>query len=578
MNDPLIGTLLGGTYRVVRLLGRGAMGAVYEARHEALSRTVALKVLASSIADQPAAVARLQREATSAAQLGHPNIAAVTDFRASPGEPAFLVMEYIQGLSLEQVLQQTGPMSQMRASCICIQALGALEAAHRAGIVHRDIKPANLMLMTVPGVGEVVRVLDFGVAKVAGSHGLTRDGSIVGSPLYMAPEQAFSDAIDGRADVYSLGATLYQIVAGSPPLDADSLPRLLTMLREQTPMPLAQRVPGLDPAFGAVVDVALRKDPNTRYPTAEAMRLALTPFAAPTADSRGPSFAPAAPYSGNRALVTSTGATARDAGTLPGRTPGLTSGPAPFATIGNQPKRGSAAALAIGLGLFIALAGGAGIGAYAMHSKTTVPTTLSSTAAPVAHPSASLAPATPPNSSESSLVSPDIPKRLPNGQFATPPPKGSAMQPAQGVLVQSTPIVVATVVPVIGAGAGPTPPGASPTYGGYLTSCSLSEGGPYSDLTDVRNAVAQLGGTLNQCAAQGCYQHDPSESVGYLHEIYRLTVTVAGKVVGAGHPGDSCKAMDPCALATLRAAALPKPPGAGTIQIVCSYRERAKRP
>ncbi len=284
--DPLVGALLGRTYRVVRLLGRGAMGAVYEARHEALNRIVALKVLAPEISAQPLAVARLEREAQAAAQLGHPNIVPVTDFRALPGEPAFLVMEYLQGKSLEQVMQESGKLLPSRVASMGIQVLDALAVAHRAGIVHRDIKPANLMVTVIPGAGEVVKVLDFGVAKVTESHGLTRDGVLIGSPLFMAPEQAFNDTIDGRADLYALGATLYYAISGVPPLEADSLPRMLSKLKDEAPMPLAQRCPQVDPALGAALDRALLKDPETRYANADEMRTALQRFAL----SLSPSF------------------------------------------------------------------------------------------------------------------------------------------------------------------------------------------------------------------------------------------------------------------------------------------------
>ncbi len=262
------------------------MGAVYEARHEALSRTVALKVLAPEISAQPRAVQRLEREAQAAAQLGHPNIVPVTDFRAVPGEPAFLVMEYLQGKSLEQVMQESGRLEPSRVASMGIQVLDALAVAHRAGIVHRDIKPANLMVTAIPGAGEVVKILDFGVAKVTESHGLTRDGVLIGSPLFMAPEQAFHDVIDGRADLYALGATLYYAIAGVPPLEADSLPRMLSKLKDEAPVPLAQRCPQVDPALGAAIDRALLKHPDTRYASADDMKTALQRFAL----SLSPSF------------------------------------------------------------------------------------------------------------------------------------------------------------------------------------------------------------------------------------------------------------------------------------------------
>jgi Protein kinase domain len=294
MTDPLLDRLLGGTYRIVRLLGQGGMGAVYEARHEALSRTVAVKVLAPEVAALTESLSRLQREAVAAAQLGHPNIIDVTDFRAQPGEPAFLVMEYLRGVGVDVAIERDGCLQPARVARFAYQALGALAAAHAAGIIHRDIKPANLFLTEIPGSGELLKVLDFGIAKAGDGKALTQFGSLIGSPLYMSPEQAFSSDVDGRADLYSLGATMYHALSGRVPLEADNLPAMLLLLGTAVPAPLP---PTVDRALAAVVMRALAKTPEARFATAEEMRDALEPFTGMSPSSAGiaPRAAAAAP-------------------------------------------------------------------------------------------------------------------------------------------------------------------------------------------------------------------------------------------------------------------------------------------
>lgn len=274
----LEGRGLGGLYRLGRVLGEGGMGIVYEATHEGLRRPVAVKVLTGSgiTAD---AVARFQREAQAAARLGHPNIVQVTDFRSPSGdEPAFLVMEHLRGRPLEDAFRD-GPLSAARVARIGLQTAGALAAAHAAGIIHRDIKPSNLFLTEMVGVGEIVKVLDFGIAKVDGAVGLTNTGAVLGTPLYMAPEQAFGKPIDGRADVWSLGATLYHALTGRPPIQATAILELYHHLSAAAPLPSIRAVRGdLPPAFSGLIDAMLAKDANHRVPSMAAFIGALEPM------------------------------------------------------------------------------------------------------------------------------------------------------------------------------------------------------------------------------------------------------------------------------------------------------------
>ena len=277
------GKVLGQRYRLVRLIGHGGMGSVYEALQMDLGRRVAVKVLDTRLTFEAAHVERFRREAHAAAMLGHPNIVQVTDFQSNQGEPPFLVMDFLDGQSLAQRLERQGRIDAKHAALIGVQVLDALGAAHRAGIVHRDIKPDNLFLVQVPAVGEIVKVLVFGVAKLSdappSSAQLTATGAMLGTPAYMAPEQARGAVVDARADLYALGASLYHALAGTMPFTANSAPALLFAIVEQLPAPLAQLRPDLPRDLIAIVERAMAKDPAARFQSADEMRSALAPIA-----------------------------------------------------------------------------------------------------------------------------------------------------------------------------------------------------------------------------------------------------------------------------------------------------------
>jgi len=276
------GMLLGGRYQVGERLGQGGWGSVYVGVQSDLGRKVAIKILHDSIALTTEGLGRFEREARSAAALGHPNIVQVTDLQAKPGEPAFLVMEMLLGMTLGQTLRRQTKLSGPRVARIAVQVLSALDAAHKAGIIHRDVKPDNVFLVTAAGHEDFVKLLDFGIAKLAGEDGaaqhLTSTGTMLGSPAFMPPEQVRGTPTDHRVDIYSLGATLYLALTGKHPFDAPNMHALLFSIAERPFEPITKLEPSIDPRLAAVIERAMHKDPAGRFASAAEMRTALEPF------------------------------------------------------------------------------------------------------------------------------------------------------------------------------------------------------------------------------------------------------------------------------------------------------------
>jgi serine/threonine protein kinase len=267
-------------YRVVRPLGRGGMGVVYEAEHRVMRRPVALKVINRRYTADAAAAERFRREVRAAARLHHPNI--VTAFDAeNVGDTHFLVMEYVEGKSLARVVKDRGPLPVQEACDYVRQAALGLQHAHERGMVHRDVKPDNLML-TPDGT---VKVLDFGLAALTAEREvgvLTEASAVMGTPDYMAPEQAEdAHSADIRADVYSLGCTLYFLLTGSVPYPAQKILQKILAHRQQPLPSIRQKRPEVPPELGAVVARMLAKKPEDRYQTPAEVAAVLTPFAHP---------------------------------------------------------------------------------------------------------------------------------------------------------------------------------------------------------------------------------------------------------------------------------------------------------
>lgn len=266
------GTILSETYEIVRRLGAGGMGAVYEAKHLRLaSRRVAVKVLLREAADDTELFARFRREAEIGARLGHPNIVAVTDWDRLPGGEPFLVMELLAGEDLHARMAR-GRLPDALIYRIVREVGSALGAAHRQGIVHRDLKPQNIFLVPVEeATGTVLhaKVLDFGISKIAASQSLlTKDLSVIGTPRYMAPEQALGrhGELDGRADQFALATVLYELLAGSVAFEGDSAMAVLYKVINEPPRPLAEVAPSVPAAVARAVERGMAKAKEERFP------------------------------------------------------------------------------------------------------------------------------------------------------------------------------------------------------------------------------------------------------------------------------------------------------------------------
>jgi eukaryotic-like serine/threonine-protein kinase len=280
--DPLIGSTLDGRYRLLRVIGEGGMGIVYEGEHVLIERRVAVKVLREDFCKRADVVERFRREAKSASRIGHPNIVDVLDFGETPGGASYFVMEMLHGEDLADVLARTGALSPQRAALIVYQCCHALAAAHDKGIVHRDLKPENIFLIEREGAPDFVKIVDFGVAKmsdqeISSPRKLTRSGMIFGTPEYMSPEQAAGHPPDHRVDIYALGVTLYELLTGRVPFEGESFMSVLSKhsskqvpaLRDVNP-----RVKVSSELENAVFR-ALRKDRGERFQAMRDMAAAL---------------------------------------------------------------------------------------------------------------------------------------------------------------------------------------------------------------------------------------------------------------------------------------------------------------
>ncbi len=256
---------------------------------------VALKVLHPKLLDRADVVARFRREAELVAKIRNPNIVSVIDFVAVPDGPTFIVMELLAGSTLERAIQGDPPLSERRVAFIASQILDALDAAHSAEIVHRDLKPENVFLTTMSKIPDVVKLLDFGIAKVLSEDAapkLTQTGTVLGTPAYMAPEYARGEPASPLGDLYALGCVIYEALTKKTPYEAANYNALLFAIQGKAPTPIVAHRADVSAEMIAIVSRAMAKDPADRFPSARAMRDALEPWLAGAPAPRAWSSAP----------------------------------------------------------------------------------------------------------------------------------------------------------------------------------------------------------------------------------------------------------------------------------------------
>lgn len=272
--DPLVGTIFADRYEIISRLGEGGMSIVYKARHQLMKKLVAIKMLQAHLVSRSTSVLRFQKEAEAVCRLDHPNIIHVSDFGVSEAGQPYLIMDYLEGISLSELIHKEGRLPVARALHILAQGSDALAHAHSKGIIHRDLKPSNIMLITHEEDTDFVKIVDFGIAKLLPQggeeqHQLTQTGEVFGSPLYMSPEQCSGAKLDSRSDIYSFGCVMYETLSGTPPIKGTS--PIATIHMQMTQIAESLSIPGCDAALlshlDAMVFKAMEKDAAKRYQT-----------------------------------------------------------------------------------------------------------------------------------------------------------------------------------------------------------------------------------------------------------------------------------------------------------------------
>jgi len=447
------GDLLAGKYRVERVLGVGGMGIVVAARHEQLEQRVAIKFVRDEALGNEEAVERFLREARSAVRLKSEHAARVLDVGTLESGAPYMVMEYLEGSDLSVVLEERGPLPVEEAADYIVQACEAVAEAHAAGIVHRDIKPQNLFLARTVGGAARIKVLDFGVAKSLVSSGgaamgaLTQTRSMLGSPLYMSPEQMRSSRdVDARADVWALGVVLFELLTRRWPYEAESMPELCLKVVSDPPLSLASLRSDVSPEVVTIVERCLEKEPGKRFANAAELASALEPMVPAASRITVERARLAMGTTGGK-----TGALASAPTLLASSDSQARTGPTPAAWgsgKGQAPAPDKARSPALWIGVGFAVAAAIGVGVLLFRSSDSA-----APAPPVVPVAATAAPPLPVPAATTAGAAPGV-SAAPSA-LTVPPPASTAAGAAgtSSVMVKPAPAPVRTV-----GGAGPSKP------------------------------------------------------------------------------------------------------------------------
>jgi eukaryotic-like serine/threonine-protein kinase len=432
------GQIIDEKYRIIRLVGEGGMGAVFEGENTRILRRVAIKVLNFAASSDATTVMRFEREAQAAGHIGSDHILEVLDLGVLPDDSRYMVMEFLEGETLSERIQRSGRLSGLQMHALVRQALVGLQAAHQAGIVHRDLKPDNLFLVRKKNSQEdFVKIIDFGISKfnaLSGDMSMTRTGAVMGTPYYMSPEQAKGTVVDARSDVYAIGVIMYEALAGRVPFDGNTFNELMFKIVLSEPPPLQSICPDIDPRLAQIVSTAMARELDARFASAAQLMQALDAWA------QGASMYPAVPSAHvAHATVPSVSAPlAQSGGGLPNTTPQFNTGGSWATSQADTPRPAShkkAAFILAGASLLVMA--GVAFGAYkvvagrsAASASSALPTTSVAVAelpqaspvpvpvAAVAEPGASAVPAVAPSL--------DVPAPLPSAEPSARKSRGAA--------------------------------------------------------------------------------------------------------------------------------------------------------
>jgi len=451
MTEVYAGQILGGKYRVDRVLGAGGMGMVVAATHLQLDERIAIKFLLPEALRNPEAVARFGREAKAAVKIRGEHVARVIDVGTFENGAPYMVMEHLDGRDLSTLIRDHGALPPTDAVDAVLQACEALAEAHLLGIVHRDLKPANLFMVRRPDGTPSVKVLDFGISKITlpgSDHSMTKTTAIMGSPLYMSPEQmTASRHVDARTDIWAIGVVLYELLTGRVPFSAETLPEICGLILTAAPAAIRDYSPAVPDGLQNVVRRCLEKDRERRFANVSELAHALAPYGS-RATSR----------SVERIARILGASSALDAMPLSGPAPAQPNfGPSTQSNWGQtQPSRSNAMPVLAAVGAFVLLLGG--VGAFLLlHNKPAADAALAGSSQPVlAEAIPSAAPSAKPAELAAPMVAPSA-TVAPLAAVATPNPKPNPAKPAAAAAVPIKPATAAVVARVPTAAAQPAP-------------------------------------------------------------------------------------------------------------------------